>query len=153
MVSPSFLVSLGQGLKLGLVNNGTFGEKVGIMKKRPLSLILLLLVTVFFLSPGVVFAAADYPEITQLADVFVGVLRLAVAIAGLGAFAYFLVGGFKYLTAGGDDKNIMEAKQTLTYAVIGLILVVCSYLIIQLISQMTYGDPGKLLEFNVPSFN
>lgn len=57
--------------------------------------------------------------------------------AAIAFFAMLLFGGFKFVTSGGDPKNVASARATLTYAVIGIILVVVSWLILQLIGQIT----------------
>lgn len=42
--------------------------------------------------------------------------------AGIIAFVFILIGGFRYITSTGDSARIQAAKDTLLYAVIGLIL-------------------------------
>lgn len=91
-------------------------------------------------------APAEFPDLEYVFDKG---LEAIFALGGLVAFVYLIVGGFKYLTAGGDEKAIMAAKQTLTWAIIGLLIVVFSFLILK-----TLGDPGflnlPLLEFTIP---
>jgi len=48
-----------------------------------------------------------------------------------------IVGGFKYLTSGGDQKATASAQQTLTFAVVGLVLLVLAFLVFRLIEQFT----------------
>ncbi len=61
----------------------------------------------------------------------------ATTIAGLAVFVMFLVGGFQYLTSMGDPKGAESAKNTLTYAVLGLVLVIAAWFIIQFIETFT----------------
>ena len=51
-----------------------------------------------------------------------------------------LVGGFQFMTSGGDPKAAGHARTTLTFAIIGIILVVASWLILQIIKQATGVD-------------
>jgi hypothetical protein len=51
-----------------------------------------------------------------------------------------IMGGFKFITAGGDPKAIEGAKKTLTYAIMGIVLVALSFLILQFISTFTGVD-------------
>ena len=69
------------------------------------------------------------------------ILKIIVPAAGLVFFAIFLVGGFKYLTSGGDSKKAAAASHTLTMAFIGLIGVIASWLILLFIKKFTGIDP------------
>ncbi|MEX0617221.1 MAG: pilin [Candidatus Woykebacteria bacterium] len=60
-------------------------------------------------------------------------VALALAIAGLIFFVMLVVGGFRYLTAGGDEKAAQEARKALTNAAVGLVIIVASFLIAQLL--------------------
>jgi hypothetical protein len=47
-------------------------------------------------------------------------------------------GGFKYITSGGDSNNVSGAKNTIIYAIIGLVIVALAQLIVHfVISQST----------------
>lgn len=82
-----------------------------------------------------------------LEPLFQNVVTALIAFAGVALFIVLLVGGFKYLFAGGDQKKIEAARGTLTNAVIGLVVIVLAYLILKTISVFT-GLP-QLLEFKV----
>jgi hypothetical protein len=51
-----------------------------------------------------------------------------------------IVGGIKYTTSGGDPKSVESAKKTLTYAILGMVLVASAYLILRLIGEFTGAD-------------
>lgn len=56
---------------------------------------------------------------------FIGnLVGAATTVAGLGFLIYLILGAFRYLTAGGDEKAIAEARKTIMYALIGLGIVV-----------------------------
>jgi hypothetical protein len=57
--------------------------------------------------------------------------------AGVIALIIVILSGIKYITAGGDQKKLDTAKRTLTYALLGLILIFISFLIITLIGYIT----------------
>ncbi|QQS39071.1 hypothetical protein IPM62_00420 [Candidatus Woesebacteria bacterium] len=77
---------------------------------------------------------------------FSNILNVIVEIAAVVLFLMLVVGGFKYLTSGGNPKATESAKQTLTYAIFGMIIVAGAFLIIQVIEQFT-GAP--INNFNV----
>ena len=76
---------------------------------------------------------SDPAEFSDLGGVVVNLVKVVLALSGIASFIYILAGAFSYITSGGDDKAIMKAKATLTYAIAGLIVVVASYFIVQTI--------------------
>lgn len=69
-------------------------------------------------------------------ELFTNIVRLALFTAGLVFFAMITWGGFRYLNAGGDPKGADAARQTLTNAGIGLLIVVVSFIIIEIITKL-----------------
>lgn len=84
--------------------------------------------------------------ISALADVFGNLVSAILGFAGITLFILLTVGGFKYITSGGDPKAVEGAKKTLTYAIGGLIALLLSYLILVLIREITGAN---ITEFNV----
>lgn len=80
--------------------------------------------------------------------VFKNIVSVAVVLAGLAIFVMLIAGGFKYLTSGGDPKSQEQAKNTLTYAILGLVLIIAAYLILNFIATFT-GATG-ILNFTIP---
>jgi TRAP-type C4-dicarboxylate transport system permease small subunit len=64
-------------------------------------------------------------------------LNFAVRLAGIAAFVMLLIGGFKYLTSGGDPKSTESAKKTITYAILGLVLLLGGWLVLLFIKEFT----------------
>lgn len=93
-------------------------------------------------------ATNDVATIQGFECVFQNIVSVALALAGLAVFVMLLAGGLKYLTSGGDPKAQESAKNTMTYAVLGLVFMVAAYLILNLLSTFT-GLPG-LLKFTIP---
>jgi hypothetical protein len=82
-------------------------------------------------------AEGGVPTVKCLEVVFANILFMAVSLAVLALFVMLVVGGFRFLTAGGDAKAATAAKQTLTYAVIGIVLMALAFLIFRLIEFFT----------------
>ena len=72
-----------------------------------------------------------------LEGIFQNIISALLALGAIIAFVILLVGGFKYLTSGGDPKAVQSAHLTLTYAIIGFIVVAGSFLILVLIEEFT----------------
>lgn len=84
--------------------------------------------------------AQEDPEPATFSDLeklIKGYLNMALTWAIIAVFAMLLYGGFKYLTAGGDPKGNEAAKATITYAVIGLLLMIGAWFILNFIQIFT----------------
>jgi uncharacterized membrane protein len=68
-----------------------------------------------------------------------------VAVAGLAAFIMLVIGGFKWLTSAGNPAAISDAKDQITKALLGLLIILASWLILQVINpELTILPPLKL---------
>ncbi|OGM21461.1 hypothetical protein A2955_02560 [Candidatus Woesebacteria bacterium RIFCSPLOWO2_01_FULL_37_19] len=67
-------------------------------------------------------------------------VSVVLALAGIALFIMLVLGGFKYLSSGGDPKALDSAKKTLTYAIGGMILLVLSVIVLRLIGAITGAD-------------
>lgn len=83
---------------------------------------------------------SDVATIGDLEGVFENVVTAVLGFAGIVLFIMLVVGGFKYITAGDDPKSVEQAKKTLTFAILGIVLLASAYLILRLIEQIT-GAP------------
>jgi len=57
-----------------------------------------------------------------------------IGIAGLSAFIMLTWGGFQYLTSAGNPTSISDAKDKIKSALLGLMLILISWLILQVIN-------------------
>lgn len=67
------------------------------------------------------------------------VVNMLLWAVGIVAVVMIIVGGLKYMTAGGDSNKITSAKNTILYAVIGLVVAIFSYAIVAFVNS-TFGD-------------
>lgn len=88
------------------------------------------------------------PTLKCLEVVFARILQIFVSLAVLALFVMLVIGGFKYLTSGGDQKKTAEAQQTMTYAIAGIVLMVLAFLIFKLIENFTGVTVTK---FEIPN--
>lgn len=58
------------------------------------------------------------------------VLKVVFGVAGGVAMIMIVIGGFKYITSLGNAQNVAKAKDTILYAVIGLLAVILAYAIV-----------------------
>lgn len=115
------------------------------MKKKFLSL-----TSSFFLlaasTTSVLAASGDIATIEDLKVIFGNIVRSFITLSGMALFILLLVGGFKYITSGGDPKALESAQKTITYAIGGLVVILLSFLILVLIKTITGVD---VTQFNI----
>lgn len=56
-------------------------------------------------------------------------------VVGIASVIMIIVGGFKYIISGGDSGNITGAKNTILYAIIGLVIVALAQVIVQFVLE------------------
>lgn len=105
----------------------------------------------FFLAVYLLFLAtpvyAQEPaQLSSIVQIIENIIKLLAPAAGIAFFVMLLFGGYQFMTSGGDPKAAGAARGTLTYAVIGIILVVSAWLILQLVGNIT-GANVTTIEF------
>jgi hypothetical protein len=78
------------------------------------------------------------PSLSGIVKNVVGIISVLIGIA---AVIMIMVSGFKYVTANGDSGNVNSAKQTLIYAVIGLVIAALAQFIVQFVITRTQAVP------------
>jgi hypothetical protein len=59
-----------------------------------------------------------------------GIINILSIIVGIAAVIMIIVGGFKYITSAGDTNGIASAKNTVIYALVGLVIVALAQTIV-----------------------
>lgn len=67
----------------------------------------------------------------KINDMIHTVINLFSAIVGIVAVVMIIVGGLRYITSGGNDASVTSAKNTLLYAIIGLVIVALAQVIVR----------------------
>jgi cytochrome bd-type quinol oxidase subunit 2 len=70
---------------------------------------------------------------TQVNNIIKAVVNIFSALVGIVSVIMIIVGGFKYITSGGDSSNVQSAKNTIIYAVIGLVVVAMAQFVVQFV--------------------
>lgn len=76
--------------------------------------------------------------VATILEVLLNLLSLAVGIV---AVIMIIVGGFKYITSQGDSNSVNSAKNTLLYAVIGLVIVAFAQVIVRFVLARATNPP------------
>ncbi len=77
---------------------------------------------------------------------FQNVLAVIITLIGVAVLVMLIIGSFKLLTSGGDPKAVDAGKQTVTFAIIGLVVAVSAWLILSLVARFTGVD--QILRFS-----
>lgn len=62
-------------------------------------------------------------------DIAASVIRIILGFLGIIAVVIILLGGFKWMTAGGNEDKVGEAKKLITAGIIGLVIIVAAFAI------------------------
>jgi len=68
----------------------------------------------------------------NLGAIISGALGFIMALAALLVFLYLILGGIQWITSGGDKGKTEEARNKITAAVIGLIVLAAAYAVLQI---------------------
>lgn len=61
------------------------------------------------------------------------ITRILLPLTGLVSLIFIIIGGFRYITSAGNDEAAESGKKMVTNAVIGMIIVIVSYVIITVV--------------------
>lgn len=89
------------------------------------------------------------PTLKCLEVVFGNILTMSTAFIILVLFMMFVIGAFRYLTSFGNAEKVKKAQGTLRYAVIGFVLFVSTYLILNIIDILFLGGCGRIFRFEI----
>lgn len=65
--------------------------------------------------------------------IFKQITNVVLYIVGVIAVIMLIIGGIKYVISGGDAKKVTDAKNTVLYAIIGLIIAFLAYAIVNFV--------------------
>jgi hypothetical protein len=70
---------------------------------------------------------------SRVQDTIRTIINVFSVIVGAVAVIMIIFGGFRYITSGGDSNNIGSAKNTILYAIVGLVIVAIAQAIVQFV--------------------
>lgn len=80
---------------------------------------------------------ANTDATSTINDMITLVINIFSIIVGVISVIMIIIGGLKYITSGGDSGNVSGAKNTILYAVIGLVVVALSQVIVRFVLEKT----------------
>jgi hypothetical protein len=70
---------------------------------------------------------------TNLNSVIKTIVNILSWVVGIVAVIMIIIAGFRYVTAGGDSSNVASAKNTLIYAIVGLVVAASAQIIVHFV--------------------
>lgn len=90
----------------------------------------------------------DQPnKFSDLEPIIGNIIRISVSLAGIALFVMLVLGGIQYLSSGGDPKATQQAKNTITYGIIGISLFALAWFALLFIERFT---GVKVTTFTIP---
>lgn len=71
--------------------------------------------------------ASDLPTLVRI------IINWALYLSAIVAVIFIIIGGFMYITSAGNESQATKGRTTLVNALIGLTIIVLSYLIVQIV--------------------
>ncbi len=82
----------------------------------------------------------------SLQETIASIIRVVLSLLGIVALVIVLMGGFKWMTAGGSDEKVKEAKKTIFQGIIGLAIVLSAFAISKFVIESlttAVADPNQ----------
>lgn len=76
---------------------------------------------------------------TKLEDQIKTIVNIMLFLLGAIAVIMIIIGGIRYATSNGDSSQTKAAKDTILYAVIGLVVAIMAYAIVNFIVGTAFG--------------
>ena len=91
-------------------------------------------------------STCDFNKLLELAA---NVVSFMIRASFLIAIVFLVVGGFKYLTSGGNSEKVKSATSTLTAAVVGILIILVGWLVLNFVfTQFTTCDSWNIFDIS-----
>jgi hypothetical protein len=89
------------------------------------------------------FASAAGLASGSLPNTIAAIIRTILGFLGIVAVVIILMGGFKWMTAGGNDDKVKEAKRLIVQGIIGLVITLSAFAIASFVITSITGAVGS----------
>lgn len=81
--------------------------------------------------------ASEVATFQGLECLIANVFTVIITLIGLAGFVMFIVGSFRWMLSGSNSGGAEKARNTMTYAVVGIVVALSAFIIINLIANFT----------------
>ena len=96
--------------------------------------------------PGDTSVVCQAKNETGAEDLVKNIINILLTVASVVAVIMIIIGGIRYATSNGDSASISAAKNTILYSVIGLVIAIFSYAIVQYAYSQATKKPAPTQE-------
>ncbi len=86
-------------------------------------------------------AGSENYELIDVLYLIGNIISIFLILASVVAVIYIIIGGFKYVSSVGNPETIQQAKSTLLWAIIGLVICLAAVLIVRFVWSKILGTP------------
>ena len=79
----------------------------------------------------------------SLGELIGNAIKLFLTFSGAVAIVFVIIGGFFYITAQGNEEQAEKGKTTLINAIIGVVIIIMAYVIINVITNLVSSPSGN----------
>jgi hypothetical protein len=88
------------------------------------------------------FGAGGLTGSLSLGELIANIIQIMLLFAAGIAIVFVIIGGYYYITASGNEEQAEKGKSTLLNAIIGIILIIMAYVIINVIVNLVSSSSG-----------
>lgn len=64
------------------------------------------------------------------------ILDILLTLGGIVAILFIVIGGYQYVTSRGSESQAKEGRQTITYAIMGLVAILLAYMLVTVVTNL-----------------
>jgi cytochrome bd-type quinol oxidase subunit 2 len=84
-------------------------------------------------------------QTTRPGEIVAGIIKATLSVIGILLVALLVYGGYLWMTAGGEEEKITQAKQIIRNAIIGIAIVLAAYTIsVFVVNRLLYATRGQI---------
>lgn len=84
-------------------------------------------------------------------NIITAVVNVLSVVVGAVSVVMIIIGGFRYVISGGDSNGISGAKNTILYAIVGLVVVLFAQVIVAFVYKSATTAPATPVDPNAPA--
>ena len=83
--------------------------------------------------------SSSFPNESDPMDTVKNIINVAVGVIGVVAVIMVIIGGYQYATSVGDAGKVKNAKNTIMYGIVGLVIALLAYAIVNFVLEGLFG--------------
>lgn len=88
-------------------------------------------------------APGQLVNIKNFSDLLIRFINWFLYFAGAIAVIFLVIGGYQYVVSHGNEEAVEKAKKTISYAILGIVIIVMAFAIVAIVNNiLTTSPPG-----------